>query len=95
MIIYILLATIFILSPVAIMSLISIYFLEIEEEKEDKHYKNQQKTYVYCPKCRNELCANGNLIKDTDFVYYKCSKCGHESKWDFDAPCPILIKEEE
>ena len=34
MIIYILLATIFILSPVAIMSLISIYFLEIEEEKE-------------------------------------------------------------
>lgn len=52
----------------------------------------KQKTFVYCPKCNNELVRNGNLIKDTDFVYYRCSKCGHESKWDFDAPCPILVE---
>lgn len=54
--------------------------------------REKQRTYVYCPKCNNELVKNGNLIKDTDFVYYKCSKCGHESKWDFDTPCPILIE---
>ena len=32
--------------------------------------------------------------KQTTFVYYKCSKCGHESKWDFDTPCPILLEED-
>lgn len=58
-----------------------------------KKEREKQRTHVYCPKCNNELVKNGNLIKDTDFVYYKCSKCGHESKWDFDAPCPILLKE--
>lgn len=45
----------------------------------------KQKTFIYCPKCNNELIKNGNLIKDTDFVYFKCIK------WDFDTPCPILI----
>lgn len=57
----------------------------------DKKEKNKQRTFVYCPKCNNELVKNGYLIKDIDFVYYKCSKCGYESKWDFDLPCPILI----
>ena len=55
----------------------------------------KQRTFIYCPKCNNELIKNGNLIKDTDFVYFKCSKCGNESKWDFDTPCPILIKESD
>ena len=55
--------------------------------------KKKQTTFVYCPKCNNELVKNGDLIKDTDFVYYKCNKCGHESKWDFDTPCPILLEE--
>ena len=55
--------------------------------------KKKQTTFVYCPKCNNELVKNGDLIKDTDFVYYKCSKCGHESKWDFDTPCPILLED--
>ena len=58
-----------------------------------KKEREKQRTHAYCPKCNNELVENGNLIKDTDFVYYKCSKCGHESKWDFDAPCPILLEE--
>ena len=55
---------------------------------------NKQTTFVYCPQCNNELVKNGNLIKDTDFVYYKCSKCGQESKWCFDTPCPILMTED-
>jgi len=52
----------------------------------------KQTTFVYCPECRNELIKNGNLIKDTEFVYFKCSKCGHKSEWDFNTPCPILMK---
>ena len=68
------------------------YLIVIISNKKDEKYRRQQNTYVYCPKCNNELVKNGNLIKDTDFVYYKCSKCGHESKWYFDAPCPILVK---
>ena len=40
--------------------------------------KKKQTTLVYCPKCNNELVKNGDLIKDTNFVYYKCSKCGEE-----------------
>ena len=57
--------------------------------------KRKQTTFIYCPKCNNELIKNGNFIKDTDLVYYKCSKCRKESKWDFDAPTPILIEEEK
>ena len=68
------------------------YIIMIILYKKDEKYRKQQRTYVYCPKCNNELVKNGNLIKDTDFVYYKCSKCGHESKWDFVAPCPILVE---
>lgn len=54
-------------------------------------YKKQT-TFCYCPKCNNELCSSGSFIKDTDFVYYKCSECGLGTKWLFDAPAPILIK---
>lgn len=68
------------------------YIIMIILNKKNEKYRKQQRTHVYCPKCNNELVENGNLIKDTDFVYYKCSKCGHESKWDFDTPCPILVK---
>ena len=64
------------------------------ENKKYLNYKKQQNTHVYCPICNNELVKNGNLIRDTDFVYYRCSKCGHKSKWDFDTPCPILIEED-
>ena len=67
-----------------------------EREKfEEKKLKKGQTTFCYCPNCDNELISSNSFIKDTDFVYYKCSKCGYESKWDFDFLCPILIKEEK
>jgi hypothetical protein len=49
-----------------------------------------QRTFVYCPKCQNELAANGTLIEDADLVRYCCSRCRHHSGWDFDAPAPLL-----
>ena len=61
---------------------------------EEKQLKKGQTCFCYCD-CGNELISSNSLIKDTDFVYFKCSKCGHESKWDFDTPCPILIKESD
>lgn len=54
--------------------------------------KDKQYTFIYCPKCRNELVKNGQFIEDNDgIVKYKCSKCGWVSIWDFaSCPAPIL-----
>lgn len=60
---------------------------------EEKKLKKGQYTFCYC-KCGNELISSNSFLKDTDFVYYKCSKCGRISKWDFDFPCPILVDSE-
>lgn len=57
-------------------------------------YGNQG-TFCWCH-CGNELCSSNSyvdLMNDINrFEYFKCSVCGRESKWDFDAPCPILIE---
>lgn len=54
-----------------------------------------QKTFIWCH-CGNELCSTNSWIasqdKTLDIEYYKCTKCGVASKWDFGAPCPILIE---
>ena len=57
-------------------------------------YDKNNRTQCYCTKCQNELISSGSFIKDDDFVYYKCTECGAESKWLFDAPVPILITED-
>lgn len=82
-----------ILTPILGFMACFIYYkiLRWKEKKE----KDKQRTHVYCPQCNNELIKNGTLLKDTDYVYFKCSKCGIESKWDFDLPCPVLIKDKE
>lgn len=50
-----------------------------------------QRTFCWCD-CGNELCSTDSLVKDEAYVEYKCSKCGKESKWDFDTPVPIEIR---
>lgn len=65
--------------------------------------KKNQRTFVYC-KCKNEMCGdtdeegqkNLSFIRDVyveerNVVHYKCSKCGEESFFDFDHPCPIAL----
>lgn len=66
------------------------YFIKKMNEQNNKR---KQLTFIYCPKCNNELIKNGTFIKDIDLVYYECSQCGKKSKWLFDAPTPILIEE--
>ena len=55
--------------------------------------KNKQTTFCYCPNCGNELISSNSFVKDEYYVCYKCSKCGKETKWIFDTPVPILIKD--
>lgn len=61
----------------------------------------KQITFCWCD-CGNELCSSnshkfcrvanyGQGIKEIEF--YKCSNCGKESKWDFDTPSPVEIKD--
>lgn len=51
-----------------------------------------QGTFCWC-ECGNELCSTNSFSHETaDLVFYKCSKCGIKSKWDFGAPAPILLE---
>ena len=60
-----------------------------------------QRTFVYC-KCKNEMVGDDDgqknlsfirdvYIEERNVVHYKCSKCGEESFFDFDYPCPISL----
>lgn len=69
---------------------------EIIKAREELKRYNNQGTKCFCPCCDNELCSSNSWIasqdKRLDIEFYKCSKCGVASKWDFGAPCPILIE---
>ena len=69
--------------------------LNKKEYQEYLYKKKKQTCFVYCPKCDTELISSNSLVKDTDYVYFKCKHCGKESKWDFDFSCPMLIKEDK
>lgn len=64
----------------------------ISEIIQNHRLKTKQYTFVYCPKCRNEMVKNGQFIEDNDgIVKYSCSKCGTISFWDFgNFPVPML-----
>lgn len=53
--------------------------------------KPKQTLWVWCPWCRKDLCSSNSFVKDTDYVYYKCTNCGYESKWDFDTYGPVVV----
>lgn len=64
----------------------------ISEIIQNHRLKKKQYTFVYCPKCNNELVKNGQFIEDNDgIIKYRCSKCGIISFWDFgNFPVPML-----
>jgi hypothetical protein len=57
--------------------------------------RKRQRTFVYCPTCKFELCAGGEWVgpSETDpaIENYSCSRCGTFSAWNFDTPAPILL----
>lgn len=61
-----------------------------EEYQKMKVATTEQTCFIYCPECNKEMTSK-SILEDTNFVYCKCEHCGTKSKWDFDAPCPILI----
>lgn len=64
----------------------------ISEIIQNHRLKKKRYTFVYCPKCNNELVKNGQFIEDNDgIIKYRCSKCGIISFWDFgNFPVPML-----
>lgn len=64
----------------------------ISELINNRRLKKKQYTFIYCPKCRNEMIKNGQFIEDSGgIVKYRCSKCGLVTFWDFgNFPVPML-----
>lgn len=46
---------------------------------------------AFCPGCHKDLVSSTSSYWDDGHVYYICSECGVQSRWDFDAPVPILL----
>ena len=57
--------------------------------------KIKQTLRVYCPGCKEDLCSNGSFVKDEEFVEYKCTNCGRDSRWDFDRFGPVVVEVDE
>ena len=59
----------------------------------------EQKLFIYCKGCKNEMVSDGSFVSDTyedgeNHVRYNCKKCGKESDYNFDiAPIPINWEE--
>ena len=49
------------------------------------------RTQALCPGCHKDLVSSVSNYWDDGLVYYTCSNCGVQSRWDFDAPIPILL----
>lgn len=58
-----------------------------------KKYTKDRRTYCFCPGCGLELVDSKSWYADSDLVIYRYIQCGHESKWLFDSPVPILLKD--
>lgn len=57
----------------------------------------KQRTFVYCPGCRNEMAAcprTTYAYVGELFVRYDCGQCHVRSLWQFDMPVPILLRRE-
>lgn len=55
--------------------------------------KTRQTTFCWCPECGVDLCSQKtSLVRDDEFVEYRCECCGCESDWLFDAPVPLMAR---
>lgn len=63
----------------------------------EKHLKEEQTTYVYCPRCHTELISTNSYYGQDEkgLEHFKCTICKTHSIWDFDTPTPVLIDKEE
>lgn len=59
----------------------------------------EQRTFCWCPGCKTDLCAQDDaLIDDScgpeELVWYRCTKCGQHSVWDFSHLAPFVVSKE-
>lgn len=50
-------------------------------------------SFIHCPKCFIRMNGKNHqpyMYDDDNMVVYSCS-CGCKSRWDLDAPCPLLL----
>ena len=77
------------------------FFAKANVKRSMRIRRKNQRTFVYC-KCKNEMVGDEDgqknlsfirdvYIEERNVVHYKCSKCGEESFFDFDHPCPISL----
>ena len=54
--------------------------------------RHKQHTFIYCPRCNNEMIKNGRYIGvHKGLAIYECNRCGDITHWLFETPAPILI----
>ena len=59
----------------------------------------RQTTWCWCPGCKADLCSqDGAIVDDScgpeDLVWYKCTKCGQHSVWNFNHLVPFIESKE-
>ena len=52
----------------------------------------EQRCYIYCPRCHTELISTNSYIGQTEkgLEQFRCNVCRTNSLWDFDLPTPVL-----
>lgn len=52
----------------------------------------EQRCYIYCPRCHTELISTNSYIGQTEkgLEQFRCNVCRTNSLWDFDLPIPVL-----
>jgi len=60
---------------------------------------NSQRTFIYCPHCKNELVSSNSIIRDVyvhdyNVVHYRCSECSFNSYWNLDHPAIFQVDDE-
>ena len=52
----------------------------------------EQRCYIYCPRCHTELISTNSYVGQTSkgLEQFRCNVCRTNSLWDFDLPTPVL-----
>ena len=61
--------------------------------------ESKQSTHCWCPGCRIDLCTQDDALIDAscgpeDLVWYRCTRCGQHSVWNFDHIAPFVVSKE-
>jgi hypothetical protein len=55
------------------------------------HNEQQSHSQAFCPGCKTDLVSSASEYWDDGLIYYTCSRCHTQSRWDFYPPAPVLL----